>query len=430
MKKTLADRYNQPISPEEQQLYDHWLERIDREDETTLIEHFRLLFVQGSGYPDQRIAQAMEKLLRSPHIEEEFNFILNRCCYILINRWHTNPNRRQAIHRLVSLFDEVSPASPQPLYRQSRRMQRLSFLIRNFLESEQYHTLKRFAEVLCQPPQPSRPLIQSEPLRSLIPRYPYLYRYCLLSEDSPYEHQQMIRQIQAQKQRKFELELSQYALHQMRRIALARTQPEVAKKMKIPLANPTLLNNRELFFALKQFVGKVEGGHTYRDLARGFISQVSPHQTFRSFKSDFYEYLIHNSFESGYLNRQFNEKLYKQLQNTIPHSDDEPFSEFLMLRTCSQLLNFLVVESPQKPNHFVFIDLIANIGPTIVVGLLLKIVLLCRKVKPHLENRFAVLFNHYESSSQEGLQWLVKVLENLNVGLTTNFGSVDLSFIR
>jgi len=430
MKKTLADRYNQPISPEEQQLYDHWLERVEWENETTLLEHFRLLFIRGSGYPDRGVAQAMEKLLRSPHIEEEFNFILNRCCYILINRWHTHPHRRRAIHRLVRLFDEVSPATPQSLYLHSRRTQRLSYLVRNFLESEQYHALKRFAEVLCQPPQPSRHLTRAEPLRTLIPRYPYLYRYCLLSEDSPYEHQQMIRQIQAQKQRKFELELSQYALHQVRRINLARTQPEVAKQMTIPLANPTLLNDRELFFALKQFVGKVEGGNTYRDLARGFISQVSPNQTFRSFKSDFYEYLIHNSFESAYLNRQFNEKLYKQLQNTIPHSDDEPFSEFLMLRTCSQLLNFLVVESSQKPHHFVLIDLIANIGPTIVVSLLLKIVLLCRKVKPYLEKRFAVLFNHYESSSQDGLQWLVKVLENLNVGLTTNFGSVDLSFVR
>jgi hypothetical protein len=122
--------------------------------------------------------------------------------------------------------------------------------------------------------------------------------------------------------------------------------------------------------------------------------------------------------------------LYKQLQNTIPHSDDENFSEFLLLRTCNQMLNFLVVESPQKPNHFVFIDLIANVGPTMTVGLLLKIVLICRKVKPYLEKRFAILFNHYESCSQDGVFWLVKVLENLNVALSANFGSLDLSFIQ
>ena len=177
-------------------------------------------------------------------------------------------------------------------------------------------------------------------------------------------------------------------------------------------------------------MGKVQGSNTYRDLAHRFISHTNDHQTFRDFKSDLYEYLSDNPFKSSYLNRQFYEKLYKQLQNTIPQSDEQPFNEFLMLRTCSQLLNYLVVESPQKPQHFVFIDLIANIGPTLMVSLLLKIVLLCRQVKPSLEKRFAVLFNHYESSSTQGLQWLVKVLENLNVALTTNFGKVDLSFIR
>jgi hypothetical protein len=94
------------------------------------------------------------------------------------------------------------------------------------------------------------------------------------------------------------------------------------------------------------------------------------------------------------------------------------------------MLNFLVVESPQKPNHFVFIDLISNIGPTFTVGLLLKIVLICRKVRPYLEKRFSILFNHYESSSQDAVIWLIKVLENLNVALTSNFGKIDLSFIH
>lgn len=429
MKNTLVDRHNRPTSPEEQKLYDHWIEQIETKSTTVVVERFRLLFLQGTGYPDYEIAQAMGRLLGSKHIEEDFNFILNRCFYILINRWHTNPKRQQAIYHLVNLFDNEAAISPSPSYIRSRHTQRLSFLVNNFQSSPQYQALKRFAEVLYQPLQSSSHIIETKPLRTLIPRYPYLYRYCLISEDSPYEHQQMIQKIQLQKQKKFEVELSQYTLHQVRRNNLARTDQKLAEQMTIPLANPTLLTNRELFFALKQFVGKVQGSNTYRDIAQGFISQTSSSQTFRSFKSDFYEYLSQNSFDSSYLSKQFNEKLYKQLQNIIPQSDDEPFNEFLMLRTCSQLLNFLVVESPQKPQHFVFIDLIANIGPTFMVSLLLKIVLLCRKVKPSLEKRFSVLFNHYESSNTEGLQWLVKVLENLNVALATNFGRVDLSFI-
>jgi hypothetical protein len=57
-------------------------------------------------------------------------------------------------------------------------------------------------------------------------------------------------------------------------------------------------------------------------------------------------------------------------------------------------------------------------------------VLLCRKVKPYLERRLSILFSHYEGYSRETVQWLVLALENVNVALSTNFGTVDLSFIR
>jgi hypothetical protein len=430
MNKQSVSSYSRLISPEEQQLYDHILERVEVESSSELIERIRLLFIEGSGYPDRHIAQALEKILNTKQVDEDFNFILNRCCYILINRWHTLlSNRKEAINELLKLFEQVAEKTLSS-YTYSRRLRQLNELTQKFVQSEQFLALKRFAEVLCQSSgRHSRPR-SSQPLRTLIPRYPYLYTHCLLSDYSSYEHQQMIRNIQAQKQRKFELDLSQYSAHQWRRAEVARVSREAAKKIKSPIDNPTLLSNRELFCALKQFVGKAEGTETYRDMAQRFITHSSFTPTFRDFKDDFYEYLNPKSFGSSYSKCQFSDKLYKQLELIIPHSDDEPFSEFLLLRTCSQMLNFLIVESPQKPNHFVFIDLIANVGPTFTVGLLLKIILVCRKVKPYLEKRLSILFNHYESTTQDGVQWLIKVLENLNIALTTNFGRVDLSFIR
>ena len=429
MNKPLTSRYSRFISSEEQQIYDHLLERVELETPSELIERIRLLFVEGSGYPERQIAHALEKILNTQQVDEDFHFIINRCCYILINRWHTLPNRKAAIYELLQLLDKLTGKTLSN-YSHSRRLRRLHELMQKFAQSEEYSALKRFAEVLCQSSGSNSRRLDRQPLRTLIPRYPYLYSHCLLSDYSSDEHKQMIRHIQAQKQRKFELDLSRYSAHQLRRLEVARVSLEAAKKIKSPIDNPTLLNNRELFTALKQFVGKVEGSDTYRDQAQRFLTYSSSTQTFRAFKQDFYEYLNPNSFGSSYSKRQFSNKLYKQLKMTIPHSDDEPFNEFLLLRTCSQMLNFLVVESPQKPNHFVFIDLIANVGPTFTVGLLLKIVLICRQVKPYLEKRFSILFNHYESSPQDGVQWLVKVLENLNIALTTNFGRVDLSFIH
>jgi len=78
----------------------------------------------------------------------------------------------------------------------------------------------------------------------------------------------------------------------------------------------------------------------------------------------------------------------------------------------------------------VFIDLISNLGPTQTTGLLLKIVLICHKVKAYLEKRLAILFAHYEFSTRTGVMWLVKALENVNLALSTNFGKVDVSFLR
>ena len=127
--------------------------------------------------------------------------------------------------------------------------------------------------------------------------------------------------------------------------------------------------------------------------------------------------------------RRFNDNLYNHLLSVSPQNDSKKPDEFMIIRTCSQVLNYLVVESLQKPQHFVFVDLITNLGATYTIGLLLKIVMICNKVKPYLEKRFAILFNHYETSSKDGVPWLVKSLENLNVGLSIHFGGADVSCI-
>jgi hypothetical protein len=64
------------------------------------------------------------------------------------------------------------------------------------------------------------------------------------------------------------------------------------------------------------------------------------------------------------------------------------------------------------------------------MGLLLKILLLSGKVKPELEKRFSILFNHYEGKASDEIMWFIKSLENLNVALVVNFGKTDLSLVK
>ncbi|MEG3955433.1 hypothetical protein [Microcoleus sp. herbarium2] len=422
--------YNRQSHEQEQLLYNHWLELVQVEQPAELISRFRTLFIEGTGYPDRSVADALEKIAASEQAQQEFKYVLNRCCHILINRWQTYPNKQAAIPELIAVFEE--PPKILVGYNRARGRAALPKLVNQFTESEQYLTLQRLAKVINHSNEDSSnsKTPATLALGTLIPRYPYLYKHCLLSDDSTYEQQKVIKKIQAQKQQQFEVNLSQYVAHQVRKAQTARRETSITFNRSIQnIQNPTLLSDPELFFALKQFVGKVEGADTYKQLADRFTANASTTGSYRSFKDDLYEYLISSVSDDRYGKRQFNEKLYKQLQKTFPHNDSQKFNEFLMIRTCSQLLNFLVVESPARPNHFVFIDLISNLGPTQTTGLLLKIVLICGKVKPYLEKRLAILFGHYEFSTREGVVWLVKALENVNLALTTNFGKVDVSFL-
>jgi len=411
-------------SLEEQQLYDHLLYCVQAESCSQMIARFRALFLDGVRYEDPQIWLALEKIATSKRAEQEFKFVLNRCCHILINRWQLQPQLQGAIPELVALFENP----PDPGKVQSRGARRLRHLVQLFAETEQYITLQRLSRVVSE----SSEVYASDsiPVGTLIQRYPYLYEHCLLSEDSSYEHQQTVRQIQARIQRRLELDLSQYVTYQVRRAQAIRTQSlESLDKIIQPIDNPTLLSDRELAAALKQFVGKVQGSYTYRDVARSFLTHSSHTTSYKAFKDDLYEYLT-ASIDPSYGKRQFNDRLYNHLKNTLPQCESQKPTEFLLVRTCSQLLNFIVVESPQRPNHFIFVDLITNLGATLTTCLLLKIVLLCSKVKPYLEKRFSILFNHYESSTKDGVPWLIKSLENMNVAFSVHFGSADLSCLN
>jgi hypothetical protein len=411
-------------SLEEEQLYDHLLYCVQVESCSQLIERFRALFLDGVRYEEPQVWLALEKVAMNKRAEQEFKFVLNRCCHILINRWQLQPQLQWAIPELVALFDNP----PDPARVQSRGARRLRHLVQLFTETEQYLTLRRLSTVMSE----SAEVYNSGSIAvgTLIQRYPYLYEHCLLSEDSSYEHQQTVRQIQSRIQRRFELDLSQYVTYQVRRAQAIRSQSkDTLDKIIQPVRNPTLLTERELAVALKQFVGKVQGSDTYRDVAHSFLTHSSQTTSYKAFKDDLYEYLT-LSIDPSYGKRQFNDRLYHHLSDTLPQCNSQKPTEFLLVRTCSQLLNFLVVESPQRPNHFIFVDLITNLGATFTTGLLLKIVLLCRKVKPYLEKRFSILFNHYEASTKDGVPWLITSLENLNVAFSVHFGSADLSCLN
>lgn len=409
--------YYRPITPNEQTLYDHLLHWIDRESSAEMLARFQALFIQGAC-ADAEVNAALKAVITSKLAAEDFRYVLNRCCHILINRWQARSQTQPAILELIKLFE--TPPRTLGTSAKSASVRRLHELTRQFTQTDQYQTLTRLSQVL------SLPAAQPEHLGTLIRRYPYLYGHCLLGEDSTQEQQSTVQQIQATRQRQFEVDLTQYVTYRIR----CRRADSLGQSLGYglgshagPAHNPTLLDDSTLSQALRHYMGKVDGHRTHRDQAINLMAG-SP-QSFAGFKDDLYDYLT-ASIDSGYGKRRFNNHLHCQLQLLLPESNAQPLNDFLLVRTCSQMLSFLVLDSAQQSNHYVFVDLLTNLGAVTTTGLLLKIVLLCRKVLPGLEKRFSVLFNHYEAHQHETVQWLVQALENLNLALTTNFGSISL----
>lgn len=414
---TPIDYYSKSTSPQAQQLYDHLLHLAQSVPPSEMIERFRHLFLDTAGYDCPQVSTGLQELALSKQAEEEFRFIINRCFYILVNTWQIQPQLQAAIPELIALLEE-------PVFlggTNSRGVRRVREMMKLFHETDQSLTLRRLGQVF----KAQEPIKGSSLVGNLIQRYPYLYGHCLLSEESDYQQKRTVQNIQERSQQKFETDLSHYVTYQVR--LAQRLRAGSSREIEV-VENPTLLSDRELGSALKQYVGKIQGGKTHRDIADSFIAHSQHLPNYKTFKQDFYQYLT-MAIDPAFGKRRFNDNLYNHLLSVSPQNDSKKPDEFMIIRTCSQVLNYLVVESLQKPQHFVFVDLITNLGATYTIGLLLKIVMICNKVKPYLEKRFAILFNHYETFSKDGVPWLVKSLENLNVGLSIHFGDADVSCI-
>ena len=418
----------QSTHEEAKKIYDHLQESLQEDSPERVIQRFRYLFIKGTGYDIHSVKSALDTIINTHYVEREFPFFLNRCCHIIINFWQKDPELQSHIPLFLSQLDILLP----PGSANSKSARKLRKLIEDFQTTEQYIKLKRLGNLISQNHNEAND--SDLYVGDLIQRYPFLYRHCLLSEDSSYEFKKTIKKIQKGIQKNYELDISQYITYRVRLSEIVRkykasNKNKIPKRLIHPVENPTLLSDRKLSYALKQYLGKVESGSSYLDLAHNFSQNINSTKYYQQFKNELYEYLV-SGIDSYYGKHKLNQKLYKYLQNILPDFHSQSINEFTIMRTCSSLLKFLVVDSPKNPEYNLFVDLIANLGETKVIGLLLKLLLICHKVKPYLEQRFAILFSHYEFHEKEQVPWLINSLENLQLALSIHFGKADLSLVK
>lgn len=404
---------NCPAPSAEDLLYQHLQYWRRQESPHQLLQRFRLLFWDGGNYPDPTIAQALFQLSKGNDGDLKFKYVLNRCCYTLINFWYSQPRDHWAIPELVGLL-ETSPSLSS-----AAEVQRVEFLVRQFLASEQYIALKRLKQIFNTPKESNANLaIEEQPLAYRIRYYPFLYDTSLLTKDSGQEQAKNVTDLRLRAETNLGIRLARYHSHRQ------------APSPQVETANPTLLTGADLSAALSYYTGKVEQGRTQKDMARWFQTYSKTARCFRDFKEEFVEYLIGpiTTVDSRYTNNLFTRNLRQHLRESMANFDDQPLSRYIHTRFCQQVLNFLVVDNPQRPVFRRFCQLIEDIGYTLTIGLLLRVVLFCAEAKPWLERRFSVLFNAHEQRLCKEVPWLVTSLEHMNVALITNFNHIGYQF--
>lgn len=410
---TLRPRHQSVAISDEDYLYNHWIKCANTEKPSQLIDRFDTLLIDGNGYPDAAVWEALTRIVMTPTATENFRFVLNRTCHILVNRWLQNPQLQGYVPELVDLM-----ASPCDLPMRSRVTLRLRSLVNQFLTTEEYATLKRLAQVVRKPVVERKQVEEKRQLGDFLHRYPALYDYCLLTDTSTDDEKQRIQQMRIESQRHYEDELTQY-------LAYRRWQdaPSQSRWTTPVPANPTLLKARQIDQAVTHFVGLDGETKDYRTAAHDFITHSAKVQSYQAYKEEFYQYLT-DSIPAQYGSRHFNDRLYRYLQGTLATNNKQRPNPMMVLSTVRKLLNFLVIDSPEHPNHAVFLDLLGNLGVTRTVGLLLKLVLVCRKAKTYLEKRLAILFQHYQASTED--RWLIDVMEHVAIAFGIHFGNVHV----
>lgn len=410
-----------------EKIYEHLKVCVQQESPEQVLGRYHRLFVQATGYENPEIREALEQITKVETGQSGFTSFLGYCCYIAINHWlpQDNQESKEAIGELAKTFENIPPFARS----QTMASRRIREKVSQFSKSDYLIKMQRLGRLFTIDEATQQD--KSQLLATVLGRYPFLFQDCILPQENHPETQKALTKFQRQKQSEFEVALSNYITNQVRLARLAKRYQSVEKAQEIitPIPNPTLLKEPELISTLQHFISGVQGKSTYQDLAKRFLIHSSKADNFRTYKRDLHEYLT-TSISGEQLQSQFKQRLADYLKHTLADWDRQKPNEQLILRVANNLLKFLIVESRQNINHYFYLDLITNLGPTQTVGLLLKIILLSPKIHPYLTSRFAILYNHYENTPRQNVHWLFKSLENLNIALTIHNSTVDLSYWR
>ncbi len=339
------------------------------------------------------------------HPEQEFRNTIKRCCYILINNWEST-RRVKYISQLVELIGNsklnITPNTPS-------KIKIARTWLDNFVKSTDYQELQLFAH-----------RHQEQVKGHWVNRYSsYLLFAQSLKEDNPKEQKEAARKLSKVLKEKYKFELAMY-------IARSQSQTNIPSSTTTTTRyrNPSNLGDNVLRL-IKAIVLK-KGVFSYDNIANIFIKQVQ-NETFQEFKISLQKYLIFSVQQQNFV-ETLRQQLAEKLDLWKQEYHERIINKDFILRTCNRVIDCLTTENGREPSSL-FIMLLSQGHPLTLVIVLLKIVLVSRNSRNHLEMRIADLIHYYEKYPEDECKWVINFIEIFNITFAIYAENVEYSLI-
>lgn len=352
------------IEQAQESIYNFLLDIVKQWSAEVVLQEFIWLFIQQDNSANLDSVQAINELIAWNN-ESEFYSTLKRCCYILINNWKAN-KKEKYIYQLVETLSNTDNRE----YSNSPTSDRLKNWMQNFVNSKDYEELKLFASK-CQGQAHWKDCYTSN---LLVPQSNNLKK--------PIEQQQTAQNRAKALQYRSKFDLAMY---------MARSPSTNNKQSK----NPTQLGN-EVLRLIKMIVAKRDPS-SYANIANIFIKQ-NKHTSPQELKQRLYKYLIFSTEDRDVINTS-KLVLSQKLSFLNEAANEKNLTVAFLPKTCNRIIDCLTTENHRTPSPL-FSSLISQGNHMTLVIVLLKIILICKVSRTHLQACIAELSHYYEDAPE------------------------------
>jgi hypothetical protein len=388
------------IQTVQEKIYNFLIEIVQKWEPRDVLQEFKRLFIDCLNSKTFSSSLTIYDFFSEDN-EQEFRNTLKRCCYILINNWESHRKPKQKyIQELITILTNSQNIGE---HNDCLKINIFKKWLENFVDSSDYQHLKLFA------------------YRSEEQNQHWSYRYTSyllvgqsLDKNNPKEQQEAAFKLSRKLKDKYKFELAMY-------IARSQSRASSSKFYK----NPSVLGD-EVLRLIKAIVVK-KGVFSYENIANIFIKQTK-NQNFQDFKESLIKYLFFSVQEPKAV-ENLKQQLTGKLFSWKSEYQEEIIEEKLLLRTCNRVIDFLTTENRKEPSQ-IFILLLSQGHALTLVIILLKIILICRNARSHLESRIAYLIRYYEQYPEEECQWVIHFMEIFNITFAIYAENVEYNLIK